>query len=161
MCYKSCLSYNIHVCNHLADYVLQYGPRDDFSSFPFENFLGILKRRVKPSSNVFQQSLIRKLEIRTVYHQSESRSYHFTTDAPNNCGMLMDGRIVVLITSITGNFVSGQILKFARNLCTYPYDSCFLKLGYYSRSRDFVKNVCPIGKCVIIYKTNEYIIPLV
>ncbi|XP_077558139.1 uncharacterized protein LOC144173702 [Haemaphysalis longicornis] len=51
--------YNVHGLIHLAQDVRAFGPLDSFSSFPFENYLGILKRKVrsgnKPLAQVFKR----------------------------------------------------------------------------------------------------------
>lgn len=159
------MSYNVHVCSHLAEYVLQYGPLDNFSSFPFENFLGILKRRIKPSSNVFEQSLRHLDEVRSVLMEKnfDNSEFSFSAKAPDNCAMLNDGEIVV-ITSVddTKKTVSGSVLKFSRNLYDDPYESKHIRLGFYSKSRLLLKNVVPSCKCILIPKEREFlVIPLV
>lgn len=40
-------TYNVHSLLHMCDDVLKYGPLDSYSCFPFESYLGKLKRMVK------------------------------------------------------------------------------------------------------------------
>ena len=47
--------YNVHCLCHLADDVRRFGPLDCVSAFPFENFLGYLKRKVSKSQQILQQ----------------------------------------------------------------------------------------------------------
>ncbi|KAE8739901.1 hypothetical protein FOCC_FOCC014601 [Frankliniella occidentalis] len=53
--------YNEHSLLHLVDDVRKFGNIFDFSAFPFENFLGILKRIVRSGVHITQQ-VARRLE---------------------------------------------------------------------------------------------------
>lgn len=57
------LIYNVHVLSHLTDSVLRYGSLDNFSAFPFENYLGQLKRLVKSPNKPLQQIYRRLVEL--------------------------------------------------------------------------------------------------
>lgn len=60
--------YNIHNLCHLTDDVEKYGPIDGFSAFPFENYLGSLKRLLrKPNCALIQV-------INRIYEQKHSKS---------------------------------------------------------------------------------------
>lgn len=39
--------YNVHNLIHLPDDVTKYGTLDQFSAFPFENYLGLLKKMLR------------------------------------------------------------------------------------------------------------------
>jgi len=54
--------YNIHALVHLADDVSLYGSLDRFSAFPFESFLGRLKRLVRKPNYVLAQVVNRLSE---------------------------------------------------------------------------------------------------
>jgi hypothetical protein len=49
------LVYNVHNLVHLSSHALRFGPLDAFSAFPFENYLGSLKRMLKKTSAPLQQ----------------------------------------------------------------------------------------------------------
>ena len=53
------LVYNVHGLVHLASDVKLFGPLDNFSSFPFENFLCKLKRYVKKPYGILPQIILR------------------------------------------------------------------------------------------------------
>lgn len=55
--------YNIHVLSHLSDDSIHYGPLDEFSAFPFENYLGQLKSLLKTSTKPLKQICRRVCEI--------------------------------------------------------------------------------------------------
>ncbi|KAJ8940896.1 hypothetical protein NQ318_004595 [Aromia moschata] len=52
---KQFLIYNVHILCHLVDDVKNYGPLDRFSAFPFENYLGVLKKLIKSPTQPLQQ----------------------------------------------------------------------------------------------------------
>lgn len=57
------LCYNVHGLLHLCEDVKQHGNLDEFSAFPFENFLGTLKKLVRRPSNPLAQVIRRLSEI--------------------------------------------------------------------------------------------------
>ena len=54
------VSYNVHSLIHLREDVKKFGPLDSFSAFPFENYLGKLKKMVRKPNCVLEQ-VIRRL----------------------------------------------------------------------------------------------------
>ena len=54
--------YNVHGLIHLPDDVMRFGPLDNFSCFPFENFLQQIKRKVRRSQNPLVQVVKRIAE---------------------------------------------------------------------------------------------------
>ncbi|ELU13483.1 hypothetical protein CAPTEDRAFT_216210 [Capitella teleta] len=59
---RSMVVYNVHSVIHLSD-VLNHGPLDHFSSFPFENFLQKLKKCVRKPNFPLQQAVLRLNEM--------------------------------------------------------------------------------------------------
>lgn len=55
--------YNIHILIHLSDDVKNFGPLDSFSAFPFENYLGQIKKLIKSPNKPLQQIYSRLVEI--------------------------------------------------------------------------------------------------
>lgn len=54
--------YNVHGLIHLPDDVLRFGPVDNFSCFPFENFLQQIKKKIRRSQNPLAQVVKRLAE---------------------------------------------------------------------------------------------------
>ena len=54
--------YNLHCLYHLADDANRFGNLDQFSGFPFENHLGILKKLIRSPSNPLAQAIRRLSE---------------------------------------------------------------------------------------------------
>lgn len=49
---KSFLTYNLHILSHLPDSLENLGPMANVSSYPLEDIMGILKEKVRRSSNI-------------------------------------------------------------------------------------------------------------
>ena len=131
---KQSMSYNVHILLHIYDYVKRFGPLKRFSTFPFENYLGLIKRRVRNTRFVYQH-VLRQLQFVNKYNKSlNSSDLNFTVAKPNNCAFV--GRHCILIDKIfPDGSVSGFILQFREDLYTYPYASRVLDIGYYALSR--------------------------
>lgn len=56
------LIYNVHLVSHICDDVKLFGKLDNFSAFPFENYLGELKSLIKAPTNPLQQIHRRLME---------------------------------------------------------------------------------------------------
>ena len=52
---KQYISHNVHNLLHLCNDVRKFGVLDNFSAFPFENFLGSLKKLIRKSDKPLQQ----------------------------------------------------------------------------------------------------------
>lgn len=65
--------YNVHVLSHLSDDSIRYGPLDEFSAFPFENYLGQLKNLLKTSTKPLQQICRRLCEINSSVIELDSK----------------------------------------------------------------------------------------
>lgn len=58
--------YNVHSLLHLIEDVRKFGDVNSFSAFPFENYLGILKRMVRSGVKIPQQIAHRLIELDNV-----------------------------------------------------------------------------------------------
>ena len=68
------LTYNVHALVHISDDASRYGVLDNISAFPFENFLGKLKRSVRKPNFPLQQ-IVRRMSERRSGAQSEELTY--------------------------------------------------------------------------------------
>ena len=66
--------YNVHALVHLVQDVKVYGCLDKFSAFPFESFLGMLKKLVRKPSQPLQQVIKRLKERSKFYSKAQSSS---------------------------------------------------------------------------------------
>lgn len=57
------VSHNVHSLLHLADDYSYYGPLDNCSCFPFENYMKVLKKMLRKHDKPLQQIIKRYEEI--------------------------------------------------------------------------------------------------
>lgn len=60
---KEFMSHNIHALLHLIDDYKQFGPLDNCSCFPYENFMQLLKKMVRSNAKPLQQVVKRYEEL--------------------------------------------------------------------------------------------------
>jgi hypothetical protein len=151
------MSYNVHVLLHLHEYVEEYGPLDNFSAFPFENHLSILKKRIKKTRSIFQHSLTQLINIRSLLRETGPSVLSFSSNPPNNCAILADGT-VVLVTQVSGAEVFGQKLVFSHALYSFPYSSLSLGFGFYKMSGEYLYRESPVSKAICIPSGSEFLV---
>ena len=83
------LVYNIHCLTHLASNVREHGSLENFSAFPFENYLYSLKKLIRGSRHVMQQAIRRISEQEAVTSNVEQHRAEY----PQLGGMHTDGPI--------------------------------------------------------------------
>lgn len=72
------LVYNLHNLVHLPDDVSRYGTVDKFSAFPFENYLGTMKRLLRKPNCLLSQVANRIFERRTSRSELKDQNYPIT-----------------------------------------------------------------------------------
>ena len=163
---SSAYTYNAHCLSHLYNFVKLLGPLDNFSSFPYENFLHSLNKRIKSGTFVLSQSVNSLLSMRTVLKESGQRSLYFSKDEPNNCAEVMmkseDKSVYIMIDEVhdedNGVYVSGRVFRFLSNVYSYPYASSIIGIGNFALTNKRVKNLKPINKCVVFPQNDFYTI---
>lgn len=105
---KDALVYNVHSLVHLAQDVRLHGCLDNFSPFPYENYLQMLKKLVRQPECPLAQ-IIRCLSEKTTYQTKQMatslKKPHFVGPVPNEL-------------AIKGVPVDNQ--SFNRGQCVYP-----------------------------------------
>jgi hypothetical protein len=99
----SFLSYNVHSVIHLVDDYLKFGPLDNISCFPFENYLGMLKERLTGRNRVLEQ-LVKHLNF------ENARVNHIKHNANNSKGTINIGQTVYKAGTL-GSKDNGVFLK--------------------------------------------------
>lgn len=84
---KHFVIYNVHILSHLPKDSLRYGGLDEFSAFPFENYLGQLKTMLKSSTKPLQQI------CRRLYEQESGLLNISSSSGKNNKYVLCDGTV--------------------------------------------------------------------
>jgi hypothetical protein len=154
------ITYNVHVLLHLPYFVKKYGSLDIFSAFPYENYLSVLKKRIKSTRHVLKHSVNQLIIIRDIYSTMglcSSSSLQFKINSANNCAILSNG-VVILVDNMNDNTVSGYILLFSHNLYNYPYNSRDLCIGYYAVSTKYLCKKVAISKAICIPSDNFFIV---
>ena len=103
------LVYNVHGLVHLAEDSKRYGPLDNISAFPFENYLHFLKKLVRKPQQVVQQVVKRLGESRhkcNCNHKQTKQlgNVHLTGPLPQD--MLATDCVQYKFTHVTNFYVS-------------------------------------------------------
>lgn len=113
---KELLVYNFHNLLHVADDVANFGSLDNYSAFPFENFMKSIKRMVRGPNNCLQQ-VAKRLGEKSGKNKPIRKKYHIIygkgktiksvpltgndqccigIESPDNCFFTKDGLIIVI-----------------------------------------------------------------
>lgn len=65
------VAYNVHGLVHISDDVKQHGNLDEFSAFPFESYLGKLKKLIRKPDNPLAQIILRLSEMDNQYNEKD------------------------------------------------------------------------------------------
>lgn len=109
------LVYNIHSIVHLAAEVRNHGHLDNISSFPFENYLGVIKRLIRKPSQPLHQ-LVRRI--------SEQSSNYMCKDS--SCSLKKRHSNGPLPVQYSGASQFRQLLKGNMVISLESNDNCFL-----------------------------------
>ncbi|KAG0444568.1 hypothetical protein HPB47_013649 [Ixodes persulcatus] len=156
------LVYNVHTLSHLADQCLDHGPLDSFSAFPFESYLGKIKKKLRSSNNPLAQLSRRISEVRHSTHIQTKAVRHQVK--PGDCFMLSESPVVVL--KILGDSFEGGILPNPRNFFRVPLKSSELGI-WRCDSFKLEAKIWPLAdlrnaaQCVKLdYKQGHVVLPL-
>lgn len=98
------LSHNVHSLLHLVDDYITYGPLDNCSGFPFENYMKILKRMLRKHEKPLQQIIKRYEEIINNDNiKFTSSKYNTFTIKKPDCFVLSTRGEIVQIVDISSN----------------------------------------------------------
>jgi hypothetical protein len=151
---ETSVGYNVHTLLHIHEFVKMYGNLNNFSSFPFENHLSHLKKRIVVTKSIFKHVLNQLLEVRSINTNDPTASpLFFSHKSPNNCAVVNGKKI--LITDVKEDIISGYVLQFSKPLYTYPYSSEVLGIGKYDLTRNLVSGKAS-NKCFCIPVAHNY-----
>lgn len=157
-------SYNSHIVRHIPEFVSEHGPVDEWSTFCFENYLSILKRRLKCTNSMFQQT-VKNLSVMANLFIAQSEDSIFVNEhEPNNCVMLSNGSMCIVNAAEGKTVINGTVLRFLEPLYSYPYCSfASFKIGFFTKTSKIVANEEIFAKCIMITNSPDryLIIPMV
>lgn len=147
------VSYNVHNTIHLASDVKKFGVLDNFSSFPFENFLQKIKSKLKTSQKPLQQIINRFTEESKVHCKTSSvvnypiitysnkddevksieitAGLHLKAKLPNNICLLRSNELLIInsiSTATNGVFLQGDLYSELHSLYKIPFESENIKI---------------------------------
>lgn len=145
--------YNVHSLTHLAEDVKKFGPLDSFSAFPFENFLGQLKRLVRTSKLPLQQ-VVRRLSEKAQQRiplarqkrqvaNGQPKKSHTDGPVPDFCNWKQQFRQIYhggifFSTSDANNCVMiNNLYYLIRNILTLDNSDILLIVERFTRISDF------------------------
>jgi hypothetical protein len=127
--------YNVHSLIHLCQHVRRLGPVDSFSAFPFENYLGQLKKLLHSGNKPLQQ-VCRRLSERGHLIHSNKKILQFEEILTSK--FTPDGGSVLGIIGAYFKKIRGPFFRLST---TNVKDNCvFLKNGQIVRLKYFVKD---------------------
>ncbi|KYM99412.1 hypothetical protein ALC62_09843, partial [Cyphomyrmex costatus] len=150
------VSHNIHNFLHLSECVTLYGSLDNFSAFPFENYMQYLKKKVRKSAQPLQQVIRRVIEednntecMNIINNDSiKLRTEHFNGPLTNNCTspqymQAQTNYYCLNISKMSDRFVElkNKLIIEVKNIASYE-NSVYL-IGYrYSKRDSFYLKPC-------------------
>jgi hypothetical protein len=141
--------YNVHGLVHLADEVRLHGCLDNISAFPFENFLGQLKKLVRQPNFPLQQ-VIRRLSERKEksvvmnnIHRPQVKQRHSDGPVLPNMGackqykeLLMESQ-KILVKEGDNCVKVNDCIGLVRNILVMNMDKLYILVEYFHRISDF------------------------
>ena len=158
---RESLIFNMHLFSHIPEFVKSHGALESFSAFEFENYLGMIKRRLRPTRGIFMSAAHQTVNLSV--NEMKPFEVTYSNNSPNNFCILCDGTVGLIkhVKKIDGEWLaSGYKLMLSENLYTTPYNSSLLKIGNYSMSHKKFTDMIPVKKCIGYQKHDscEFII---
>lgn len=163
------VSYNVHCLIHIVDDVKRLGVLDSFSSFPYENCLGNLKRKIRSSNSPLAQ-VSRRISEGYVFcsrkKKTNERSIIIKGHAiipgqiKDACVLLTNKNVAVVETVSDGRIIIRRYKKI-KVATKFPCESSALDI-YVVRKTNKIETTtsdCILKKCVI-FPYNKYFIVL-
>lgn len=143
--------FNVHNLLHLCSEVRLFGNIEKFDAFPFENYLGQLKRKVRSKNNVLQQIHRRIIELDTIKNVNKHndnfpllintnsckkikfKNFILSINQPNRCVILNNKKVCRIYTI---NYIENEYIfiahcyKYTEDLYHYPIKSSKLNIFY-------------------------------
>lgn len=135
------LVYNVHTLLHITEDVETHGNLDNFSAFPFENFLHKVKRLVRSGKSPLTQIIKRIEEMDALPLETNSRK-KFSIKEPNNSYILENSKCcdIIGITNENENNEKKMLCRVYQNVAPRFLKPCNSQLvgvyvvdGRYSR----------------------------
>ncbi|KAB0804458.1 hypothetical protein PPYR_01428 [Photinus pyralis] len=159
--------YNVHSLLHLANDSKLFGPLDEYSAFKFENFMQIIKKKVKNSSRPLQQLFNRLMEEESLQGKSNCTSeankmtsklsfegFTISQKPHDNCFEHENGDVMEVVNiSMKDCMINAQKYQKVETLFTAPCNSvklgiCIVKQSDLRQDIDTIDKKCVKRKCL-------------
>ena len=165
------VSYNVHSILHLPDDCLTFdGSLNDFSAFPYENFLFQLKKKVKCGQRPVVQLEKRLAEEKAIKYSKHCSKRHKLEVIPNRDCFLITGSQYAFVKEDEGNgkFSCDIIsLRHCEDFYENPLSSKLLNISYFPRrcrtymTRETVNDSNFLHRVITVqYKDGHVLMPL-
>lgn len=153
--------YNVHSLIHLAGDCLRHGPLDAFSAFPFESYLGKLKRMLRTTNSPLSQLSRRISEYRS---SSTSVTERSTVHIPKpGFFYLLESGSVARVNELHASHVRVTVFSSPRDFFVSPLRSSLLnifRVGNGNSPSEHTIPLCTFTKekhCVLLRYKSEYV----
>uniref|UniRef100_A0A1I8ICG4 DUF4218 domain-containing protein n=1 Tax=Macrostomum lignano TaxID=282301 RepID=A0A1I8ICG4_9PLAT len=127
------ISFNVHALLHLDQFVRKLGGLNNFSTFPFENFLGAVKRKVKVTRHAAAHAVKQVLRVRLMMLENASllsiRPLKYSRNKGDNCCFIGERCVLLDDVSLDGtikakeNRISLKEEKFSKKNGSYQLEA--------------------------------------
>lgn len=159
------LVYNVHSLTHLAADCKRHGPLDAFSAFPFESYLGRLKKMLRTTSSPLSQLSRRISELSN--HTSPATSATVRHEIKLGDCYLTDQRRVVRVNELHTTQVRVSAFSHSRDFFVTPLKSSVLGIFRVSAGNGQSERTLPLSACtqdrqcvMLPYKSDYVVIPV-
>ena len=152
--------YTIHCLQHLSQFCERLGSLDSWSSFPFENFLHILGRRIRGNRKPLQQAVNRINEMNIAFERQFIPNIKITASPPNNVVLTSAGVVLIETFDEDSNGVVGWLLRLIEEVYSEPVDSATFHAGTYALTQKKIDGRV-LAKCFSCPSDEDFfVIPL-
>lgn len=130
---KDNISHNVHNLLHLCNDVKYFGPLEQFSAFPFENYMQTILKHIRKSEKPLEQIILRKFEENNTLNENTFKDLVF----PNLIKEHFNGPVLDLSDNLS-QFEIAQFINFKLKIIDGPDNCCCLKDGSVVIIQNFV-----------------------
>lgn len=152
--------YNVHSLIHLTADVDRFGPLDAFSAFKYENFLGIIKRKLRHGNLPMQQVINRLNELSNVNtnKKNEGICSIIPGKRKDSCVELENGDHGFVFTSDSTGISFAKLVNRS-DAFVYPCQSSLLKMYSFNKietTHRYIKYADIKAKCFSMFYDNSW-----
>lgn len=137
---KNNMGFNVHGLLHLSNDVRLYGTISNFASYPYENYIGLLNRKIRGRSMILEQ--VSNMADRLDTQVTNVRSYVCDNKRRDSRVILKNGSVAVIMKT-TDQSMEVKIYANIMNYFKFPMKSSVLGIYLCSNLSDTVLIIDP------------------